>query len=264
MNRRLPSGDMNTEAPQFRPTDWYVDHLLADANRFAAVLDAGPTDAPVAACPGWDVSRLAEHLGRIHRWARFCAAHGSPPTPADGEPPHLDSAESASAWLQTGAEELAATLRSIEPDAPTWHPFPVEQIGRVWPRRQAHETAIHRWDAEQAVGASTGIDPELAADGIDEYFEIALPRLKVRETLELPAGSLHVHCTDVPGEWLVWADDDGVLQVVRAHRRGDAALRGPASEILLRLWGRASEHADQLEPIGDERVIAAWLGLSGM
>ena len=41
---------------------------------------------------------------------------------------------------------------TIDLDGPTWHPFGAAKLGRVWPRRQAQEISIHRWDAEQATG----------------------------------------------------------------------------------------------------------------
>lgn len=254
---------MNAEAADPRPVDWYVDHLLADTERCATVLETIALDVPIAACPGWDVLRLAEHLGQIHRWAGFCVSNGRPPD--DDEAKALESFEPdrAADWLREGAADLASTLRGIDPGAPTWHPFPVERLAAVWPRRQAHETAVHRWDVERAAGLDATIDPELAADGIDEYFELAIPRLVARTGITLPAGSLHVHCTDVAGEWLIWADDDG-YQLVRAHQKGDAALRGPASPILLRLWGRDDERSAELSPVGDEVVLDAWLSIAGM
>ncbi len=254
---------MNPEAASRRPVDWYVDHLLSDAERFAALLETASLDVPVAACPAWDVARLAEHTGQIHRWARFCVEHDRPPTEDEARALESYDPDGAADWLRAGARDLAETLRAIDPAAPTWHPFPVDRVGAVWPRRQAHETAIHRWDAERAVGVDPQLDAELASDGIDEYFEIAIPRLAAREGIELPGGSLHVHCTDVAGEWLVWADGDG-FNVIREHRKGDAALRGPAAPILLRLWGRDSDRADELSPVGDQSVIDAWLAIAGM
>ena len=259
---------MNTEATSPRPdrsTDWYLDHLAADVDRFASAIERGPTDAPIAACPGWDALRLAEHLGQIHRWARFCVEHARPPT-ADDAPIEPFAPERAGPWLRDGADELIAVLRAVGPDEPTWHPFPMELVTRVWPRRQAHETAMHRWDVEHATGVDARIDPELASDGIDEYFEIAIPRLIVREALAVPEGSLHVHCTDVEGEWLVWSER-GEYRMIREHQKGDAALRGPAAALLLRLWGRSGADdaaAAELAPIGDEGVLDAWLALSGM
>jgi uncharacterized protein (TIGR03083 family) len=251
---------MNAEPT--RTTDWYLDHILRDAERFATVLDTCSTDVPVAACPDWDVLRLAQHLGHIHRWAAFCATQGRPPTSEDPPMEPFDQLR-AGDWLRDGATRLVEQLRDLDPDAPSWHPFPVDLVARVWPRRQAHETSMHTWDAERAVGVDARIDAELASDGIDEYFEIAVPRLVAREGIDLPDGSLHVHCTDVDGEWLVWSDD-GEYRMIRQHQKGDAAVRGPAEAVVLRLWGRVGDRADELTTIGDEAVLSAWLSISGM
>ncbi len=243
--------------------DSHLQHLSADSERFATMLETASTDEPIAACPGWDLLRLAEHLGQIHRWAAFCVSNDRPPT--DDESAALESFEPdrAADWLREGAVRLVEVLDSIDPAAPPWHPFPVERTAAVWPRRQAHETAVHRWDAERAVGVAAMIDPALASDGIDEYFELAVPRLVERRRIELPTGSLHVHCTDIDGEWLVWADETG-YRMIREHQKGDAALRGPAEPILLELWGRESGRADELSAVGDEHVLAQWLSVAGM
>ena len=251
--------------------DRYVDHFLDDSERFARVLESNDTDRPVGACPGWDVARLALHLGVIHRWARSCVVNAEQPSSTEQFEPDLsDGDESAGArtfdwatWIREGAADLARALRDIDPLATTWHPFPVERVAAVWPRRQAHETAIHRWDAETAIGQRSGLDPELASDGIDEYLEVVVPRLVRRENITLPTQSLHIHCTDVAGEWLVWTDADG-YHLVREHAKGDAALRGPAEAILLRLWGRASDRSSELSPVGDDDALSAWLALAGM
>ena len=122
---------------------------------------------------------------------------------------------------------------------------------------------MHRWDAESAAGTTTPIDAALASDGIDEYFELGLPRVVVREGVALPAGSLHVHCTDVEGEWLV-REEGGALELRREHAKGDAAVRGPAEVVLLTLWGRGTDRAGELEVIGDRSVADAWLALPGL
>ncbi len=248
---------MNTET---RSAQWYVDHLLADVEKFAVAVGIGPLDAAVAACPGWDLRQLTHHTGSVHRWARQSAETATQPLSFGTETPTDDELAD---WLWTGAHELAGTLLGIDPEAPTWCPFPVEKIGRIWPRRQAHETAIHRWDAETAAGIAATLDPELASDGIDEYFTIALPRLMKRARFEPPAGSLHLHCTDVPGEWLIAFEDDGIT-IIREHRKGDAALRGPAEALLLKLWNRDTPRNHELSPVGDQSVLAAWLEMAGM
>ena len=242
----------------------YVDQVLADTERFATAVRAGALDAPVAACPGWDLRALTSHMGQVQRWARHCAVNASPPESFDAfaADPSLD-AEGLAQWLEQGAADLAEVLRIVDLDGPTWHPFPIPRIGRVWPRRQAQEVSVHRWDGEVAAGLTpTPIDPELASDGIDEYLDLVVPRLVKRDKVTLPTGTWHLHCTDAHGEWLLSTDPG--YTVVRAHQKGDAALRGPAEAILLRLWGRDSPRATELSPVGDESVLAAWLALNGL
>lgn len=268
MRPRLPSGGVNQDDEHHHdaPIDreGYIAHIETDAARFAAAVRAGALDAPVAACPEWDLRALTEHQGMVHRWARHAAANAAPPESFDAFAPAADlDADALATWLADGAGELVATLRSIDLDGPTWHPFPVPRLGRVWPRRQAQEISVHRWDAEVAAGLTpTPIDPALASDGIDEYLELVVPRLVKRDQVVLPGGSLHLHCTDTHGEWLVAAAPEYTL--VRAHQKGDAAVRGPAEAILLRLWNRESPLAGELSPVGDEAVLAAWLAVAGL
>jgi uncharacterized protein (TIGR03083 family) len=241
----------------------YVDHLLEDAARFAAAVERGPLDAAVGGCPGWTLADLTSHLGVIHRWARASALTAQRPEGrSQFEPPAGLDAAGLAAWLRTGAAELADVLRGLDPAAPTWHPFLVERVAGLWPRRQAHETSVHRWDAERAIGEPSPIDPTLASDGIDEFFELVHPRAITREQGDAPAGSLHVHCTDVAGEWLAWYDGDG-YHFTREHAKGDAALRGPAEQLLLALYHREYDTA-ALSQVGDEAVAAAWLGAPGL
>ncbi|MHB1138982.1 MAG: maleylpyruvate isomerase N-terminal domain-containing protein, partial [Microthrixaceae bacterium] len=156
-----------------------IDHpavVRAEADRFAVAVERGPLDAPVPACPRWDLEGLTLHLGRVHRWARLAAATGTNPDPdrvpgppEPGEDGVRDRVRLAD-WVRAGADELADTLATLDPDAPTWHPFPVPQVAGLWPRRQAQETLVHRWDAEAAVGDPGALDATLAADGVDEYL----------------------------------------------------------------------------------------------
>jgi len=254
-----PAEETPGDEPVHEP-EWYIAHLRREAEAFADAVATGPLDAQVAACPGWDLARLTAHLGIIHRWARHCVINGEPPSDTEEfAPGDQDLVE----WFSEGADDLVTALTEIDSDGPTWHPFTVARVGRVWPRRQLHETAVHRWDAERAVGEPRPIDAQIASDGIDEYFEVAVPRLLKRESIPVPEGSLHVHCTDVDGEWLVWSEG-GEYRMTRAHEKGDAALRGPAEALLLRLWGRTHGLTEPLSPVGDESVLAAWLALAGM
>jgi len=257
--RRLPSTLVNAESSLLK-TEAYLGYLTIDAERFATAVGAGELTAPVDGCPGWDLRQLTVHQGVVHRWARHCVIEAAPPESTDQyEPDPSASADQLATWLLEGAADLVDALHSVDLDSPTWHPFPAPKLARVWPRRQAHETSIHRWDAEHAVGPTTPIEPVLASDGIDEYFDLMLRRRITRDPAAAPAGSLHLHCTDVEGEWLVQVVD-GEYVLERAHVKGEAALRGPAEALLLRVWGRHSDRLAELSPVGDELVIAAWLG----
>lgn len=239
----------------------HLAHLAVEARRLADLVAGGPLDAAVAACPGWDVRRLAVHVGVVHRWATFAVVNGRAAGEGDVEAPAegIDGAELA-AWLRAGADVLVDALATSDPHADTWHPFAAPHEMWVWARRQAQETAMHRWDAETATSGSAALDAELAGDGIDEYFEVGVPRIVHREHVAVPTPSLHVHCTDVAGEWIVW-NDDGEYRMEREHRKGDAALRGTAEALLLVLMKRADRSAVEL--VGDEAAADAWLSLPG-
>ena len=80
------------------------------------------------------------------------------------------------------------------------------------------------------------IDHALAVDGIDEFFGL-IPFWRRESTLHGAGESIHLHCTDGDGEWFVRLAADGVI-VTREHAKGDVALRAPASDLLLFLYGR--------------------------
>ena len=80
-----------------------------------------------------------------------------------------------------------------------------------------------------------------------------LPRLAGGVTA-LDGMSVHLHCTDTEGEWLIVRDGDDLV-VTREHAKGDVAARGTASDVLRFLWGRGG--ADQLEVFGDARRVGA-------
>lgn len=222
--------------------------------------------APVRSCPGWDLRALVEHLGGVHRWVREAVMTGAPPARARAtdplDEPAPEAPDALARWFGDGAIALANALDSVDRDAPTWTPFPIEDpTVAVWIRRQTHETSLHRWDAELAVAVPRELDPDLASDGIDEYLTLILPRLVQRDGRELPPGSVHLHCTDVPGEWTVEVLD-GRFVVDRAHRKGDAAVRGTAGDLLLTLWGRPVPDGS-VQLLGDAEVGRAWVAIGG-
>lgn len=244
---------MSTDIGQFSAS------LRSDADIISSVVRTADLAAPVAACPGWDLRHLVEHVGGVHRWATYAIVNGSQP-PADGDvAPGPD--DNLAVWIVDGATALIKALDESEPDGDTWHPFAaLEQKVWVWARRQGLETAMHRWDAQTAAGLDASLDPELSSSGIGEYLEMALPRVLSRANVAPPAASLHVHCTDVDGEWLIWSDN-GTYRMLPVHDKGDAALRGRAADLWLCLMGRLDR--SELDIVGDAAAADAWLDLPG-
>lgn len=252
--------------PTSHPARSYVDHVHANGDCVAQVAEAGPLDAPVPSCPGWTLRDLVEHLGFIHRWARLAAATGAPPDNAQ-----IDAAPGATGdgpadrlalatWMRHGVEALTDTLGTLDLEAATWHPFLVAKVGAVWPRRQAHETSIHRWDAESAIGASLPLDRDLSADGIDEYFGLVVPRVVQRDGRSVPVGTLLVSCTDVDRHLLVTSADGSVVgsAPAMAGTVADVVVSGDAESLLLALWGRRPLADPPTDPIAGQ-----WFGIGG-
>jgi uncharacterized protein (TIGR03083 family) len=230
--------------------DAHLDSLRADRERLAALVDAD-LDATVPPCPDWDVRELLVHLGRIHRWAI-----DSSQLPPDADFPRLGPRPGADepliAWLLDGLDELIEHLSTTDLDAPCWS-FVGPTTRRFWLRRQAHETAIHRWDAQAAGGTSDPVDGEMAVDGIDEWLEIESERWYKGGPV---AGTIHLHATDGAGEWHL-EFDAARLHWTHGHLKGDAAVRGSRSDLFLMAWRRRS--ADQLEVLGDADLVEGFL-----
>jgi uncharacterized protein (TIGR03083 family) len=155
---------------------------------------------------------------------------------------------------------LGAALWALEPAEPVSSWWKADQTAGFWQRRMAHETAVHRWDAQLAHGSPEPVDADLASDGIDENFEVMVPsRRRWAEHPRQGSGeTYHFHRADGPGEWLVRFTPEGPV-VTREHAKGDAAVRGTASDLFLFLWRRLP--ADRLEVFGDPDLLPRYFEL---
>lgn len=234
-------------------------------------------DAEVPSCPGWTVKTLLNHTGRVHAWAAATVAAGQ----LAGFPPRPD--EVTPEWFEEGLAELCGTLQAADPDAEVGNHLGAPGRAIFWHRRMANETAVHRWDAEAAHAVTTPIDPGVAVCGIDEILDVYVPRALAQNQDADLGGSLHVHATDVDGtetgarngnadndadndggnggEWLVRIEA-GRATVTRQHEKGDLAIRGTASDLLLLLWGRLDATEGPFETFGDAAVLDRWRALS--
>lgn len=234
----------------------FVDALRSDSAALAAAARLG-TEAKVPSCPEWTVAELVAHVGRLHRWvADMVRTHASERVPrGSGDP--LPDGEGLADWFDEVSGSVIDALAAAGDDEPVWN-WSVTQphTAAFWKRRMAHETAVHRWDAQLAHGRPGPIAAGLAKDGIDEILDTVLPtEVALKPEAASLGGSIHFHTTDVEGEWLVRVGE-GKVEVSYEHGKGDAAVRGTAEDVLLFVWGR--KPAEELETFGDAAVLANW------
>ena len=223
----------------------FLESLRSDGVRFVDVVRTGPLEAVVPTCPGWTLADLTRHMGEVHRWVVLAVETVERPREDQIDGPHGASHDELANWLRDGLDRLLAVLAAKDPASPTWHPFSAPKVAGVWPRRQAQETMVHRWDAENAVGAVTPLDPPIAADGILEYFELIVPRVVVRDGRAAPRGVLRIECPDVD---MVCTVSSGTTVDVElgdgVAASPDATIRANAEDVLLALWKRVSLPGD--------------------
>ena len=164
-------------------------------------------------------------------------------------------------WVQAGTASLAAQLRSTDPDAVCWSWVPLRQTVGFWRRRMAHETLIHRWDAELGAGiVGQPMEPTVAADGLDEYLDVFAA--VTRELNGSPAGpSIGFRCTDTGNEWLLELPASGVCALTRDRFGGAVQLSGRAEGLLLVAWGRLSLEGAGVAVSGDDSIVERWTEL---
>lgn len=231
-------------------SDQYLTALARESKALAeAAAGAGPS-ARVPSCPGWTVSDLIVHCASGDLWARTIIERRTTERVPIELPEKPPTGEALVPWFLEGAHALIDALSKTDPSTSVWTFSPADRTAQFWFRRRAHETSIHRFDAQLAAETTAPIDAPLAADGVDEFLTFFAPRwgkdaVGVGETL-------HFHCTDIEGEWLLLGSDDGVT-VTREHAKGDAAARGSASDLMLFVWGRVP--ASQVEVFGDGDLL---------
>jgi len=233
----------------------YLPPLEKLADAMAETLACADLDADVPACPGWTARDLAVHISHAHLWARGAIVDGHPDTP-EPEPPLTP--EGACVFYRAAADALLETLRETDPDAECWAFGPSPKVAGFWFRRQTQEVSVHLVDALAAQGLEAALDQELALDGIDEVVTIFFPRqVRLNRTPALEH-SLALVAEGRPFRWVLAGDGTGEASAPDAD--ADATLTGPASTLLLLLWGRATLEDPTLTLDGDEDAARAVLG----
>jgi len=245
----------------------YLGYLHDDATALGTAAARAPA-AAVAPCPGWVAADLVAHTGQLYQWVDAIVGAGGERvtrrTLPPGPPADPEGIDRLVEWQRQTLQQMLSRLGEADPDQPAWN-FGASGDHRVgfWCRRMANETAVHRWDAQSAATPGTvgPIAPELAVDGIDEYFAEFLPPKLEPGGVDGIGGSLHLHATDVTGEW--WLDlTGGAVEPRREHAKADAAVRATASDLLLWLWNRVPATPDRFEVFGRRDTINGWVTIT--
>jgi uncharacterized protein (TIGR03083 family) len=210
----------------------------------------------------WTVRDLVTHVGGVHRWAADIVENGrgelaSELQGAVGTGPAEDELLD---WFAAGHAGLVAVLRAAPAGLQCVTFLPAPSPRAFWARRQAHETAIHRADAEAAAGEVTPFDATFAQDGIAELL-LGFAVRRRRKPIDRTA-SIALRASDGPA-WLVRlggdrvdavTGSDGDAEVADSADRADLVVRGSSSEIYLWLWNRPSTARVD----GDEAAAQLW------
>lgn len=225
--------------------------MTADAAALAAAVRSAP-NAPVACYAGWTLVELAGHVGQIHRWAGDVVERRASARPTGGyaavpEVPTLPD------WITVGAERLVDVLAATDPAEVVWTFHPTDSTVGFWRRRMVLETALHRWDAETALGRQAVVDDALALQGVAEALHLYMePRLAGREVGG--AGERVAFVPDGAAGWTVRLEPDGVAVAPHPGDDADAVVCGSALDLWLLLTCR--RRLDGLDVTGDVDAAA--------
>jgi uncharacterized protein (TIGR03083 family) len=234
--------------------------LLADA-----AAEAGLT-ADIPACPRWQVRDLVRHMAYVHGWATRHVKEqlaefidgATEEEILNGGPPDSELI----AAYREGHAALVRTLRDANPAVQCATFIAAPSPLAFWARRQAHETAIHRYDAQAARPAgppppADAFQPAFASDGVDELIMGFAARRRYRPHGE-GERSLAVAATDTGGRWHARLADGGT-EVSRGDRQADCVLEGPAAGLYAFLWNRCdSAPAARVTISGDPAILNIW------
>ncbi|GAA2183006.1 maleylpyruvate isomerase family mycothiol-dependent enzyme [Micromonospora lupini] len=232
----------------------------------AAVAAAPRLDVRVPTCPEWTLFDLVQHLGEgRRRWAAIVAAGPADAPPAISTPVVPREREALLAWFTASTADLLDALREAGPDRGCWTWWGDSQspqtAGAV-ARHQLQQVAVHTYDAQVAVGAPQPLPDEVALDGVDEFVTTC-----VATTSAWPHEPAVVDYHATEGRtWRLWFSAEGA----RAARLSTpvtgvgpelahVSARGTAHELVMFCYGRI--HTDSLRVDGDRRVfdqLIAW------
>jgi uncharacterized protein (TIGR03083 family) len=236
-------------------TPAYSELIAAIRGEGEGILAAGRMgcEPEVPTCPGWDVERLLRHVCRVYTTAEFIVSHRITqepeefPSVPEGDPLYV---------LESLLDDLVTALRDADEDTPMWNWSDLTEppTAAFWARRMAHESSVHRFDAQIAHAMPQPIDAELAADGLDELIDVLSPRIYRRAETDGPQGTVQLLSSD-DRSWCL-ALEPRAVQRLDVITEPDATARGTSSTLLLAAYGRAPWTSLTVD--GDLDLLERW------
>jgi uncharacterized protein (TIGR03083 family) len=217
----------------------YQSRIATEAGLLRAIAISLDADTPVPTCPGWTVRRLIQHLSRVFDMVVRVVQTADPRSaPMRVEPSSNDVFAAFDGHLATMLDVLATT----DPATPAWHFTPTApKTAAFWSRRMAHEVTVHRIDAHAAAGTDSAVDPDFAADGIDEVLTRLIQSRTDSWAVGTQAGTVLYHAADAGRVWTVRLVPGQLPQTAaEAVIEPDASVIGLADAVYRAAWGRPS------------------------
>jgi uncharacterized protein (TIGR03083 family) len=233
------------------PYSELVTAVRREGEGIAAAAGMG-LDEAVPTCSEWDVEGLLQHVSLVY--ARITRVVSTRATEApqtalvlpDGDPVEV---------FRDLLDGVVAALSEADADTPVWNWAPsAPNVATFWARRMAHESSVHRFDAQAAHGVMQPIDAELAADGIDELVDVMAPRVYTRDNVTGPTGTVRLQSSD-NNTWHLQLEPDGPRRTDLVTEP-DVVANGTSSALLLAAYGRVPWTS--LEVTGDANLLTQW------
>jgi uncharacterized protein (TIGR03083 family) len=223
--------------------------LASDVARLREVARGVAGTTPVPSCPGWTVTDLLSHVSAVYLHKVECMVWGTAP---ESWPPAGLADEARQRPFDLLDRAYRALVQEFDtrlPNAPAGGWYEPDRTVGFWIRRMAHETVIHRIDAELAAGVPLAPVPDdLAVDGLEEFLYVFVMYgttawwEDVREVLAAADGP-DVRLVTTGGAWRVHPTREGVR--VSEDPSGPVAteVSGAPADLLRWVWGRAGDEA---------------------
>lgn len=230
----------------------YLNHLNSDYQLLASAIPVIPADVP--SCPGWSTNDLAKHMAHVYLHQAFVVETGSQAENKEHLAPYPRT-ENFMEFMSWGFTAITKALDVNRPERPTWSWHHSDYSVDFWFRRMAHETVIHRIDAELAVGAVSKIDEDLALDGVDEVLDF-LPLLgswPEAPNVDFGIVSIVASTKNDSKAWDLHFTDQAATVSAAAKPNPGARLviSGDAEAMDLYLWGRIDSSDSRISLTGE-------------